>query len=231
MQDVVTCEAMFEFMDFWKPVHRIHLGDNWDFRALRRNASEGEQREKISEDIDAGIAFIRRFKPTTFLRGNHDERLWDAAIGDDGKLADFASYVIQDIKEALGDAIMLPYCKRRGVHRIGSLKCVHGFTSGISAARTTALAYGSVLFGHCHVVDQQSIAGLERRIGRCVGALCKLDLPYNRAHLQTLRQQHGFGYGMTFPNGEYIYWQAEVVNGNFWFPSEMRSVSCRKVKA
>lgn len=224
MQDDSAVESFFEFCKFWKPDVRVHAGDNFDFRCLRKNATEGEKRERVNADIDAGLAFIKRFKPTHFLRGNHDERLWDAAIADDGKLADFASYVAIDIKDALGDAVMLPYCKRNGVLKLGHLKIIHGYNAGVTAARIAGQVYGSVLMFHTHSIDQYSLPGLERRIARVCGCLCKLDQPYNRSHIQTLRQSHGWAYGLLLPRGEYVVWQAEKIAGKWFLPSEVREI-------
>ena len=68
-----------KFINEWKPTLRIHAGDNFDFRPLRRKASEEEKRELMRSDFDAGLEFFDMLKPTHFCRGNHDERLWDLA--------------------------------------------------------------------------------------------------------------------------------------------------------
>jgi hypothetical protein len=214
--------AFFEFLKWWKPQRRIHGGDNWDFRALRRKASEDERREGLGQDLADGCDFLRRYQPTDFLLGNHDFRMWDL-IGSDNKfLAGLASQVMVEIEEAIGKAAVLPYHKREGVLKVGHLKVVHGYHSGITAARQAGLVYGSCLMGHVHSIDQYSLAGLERRIARVCGCLCKLDMDYNRAQPQTLRQAHGWGYGLLFPSGSYQYWQAEEVDGKWYFPSEVR---------
>jgi hypothetical protein len=154
--------------------------------------------------------------------------VWDAASTDDGKIADFASYLILDIKDALGtDCIMLPYDKRKGVYRIGHLKIIHGYNAGVTAARIAGQVYGSVIMGHVHTIDQYSLPGLERRIARVGGCLARLDMTYNRAHLQTLRQAHGWCYGLLMPNGAYTCWQAEEVNGKYYLPSEVREIDAK----
>lgn len=223
MGDPSAIAALLDFCKHFKPTIRVHLGDCFDFRCLRRKASEEERRDGLGADIDAGLSFLRAFKPTCFLRGNHDERLWDLLAGDDRRLGDLGRTVADDIIETLGDAPMLPYNKRRGVLRVGHLKVIHGYHSGITAARQAALVYGSVLIGHIHAIDHYSIPGLERRMGRAVGALCNLEMEYNRAQAATLRQAHGFAYGLIFPNGAYQVWQAECVAGMWIFPSELRS--------
>jgi hypothetical protein len=222
--DPATLAVFWEFLKFWKPEVRVHGGDCFDFRCLRKNASEGEKRDRIQADIDAGCDFLRKLKPTHWLRGNHDERLMDAAKGDDGKLADFASYLWVDIKDAAGAAQILPYDKRAGVLRIGRLKMIHGYHGGVTAARLAAQVYGSVLMGHTHAIDHAAVPGLDSRVGRSVGALCNLQADYNRAHANTLRQAHGWGYGLLLPGGEYVYWQAQRVGGAWHFPSEIREV-------
>ena len=176
MQDTAANDALFRFIDVWKPKLRVFGGDLWDFRPLRRKACEDEQRESMVKDYEAGIAWLKRFRPNYFLRGNHDERLWELAEKDNGIKSDYAAQGVAKI-EALVASMrckMLPYHNRDGILRIGHLKMLHGFHAGINAARQTALVYGSCLFGHVHTIDEHSIPGLERRVARSVGCLCKL---------------------------------------------------------
>ena len=88
--------------------------------------------------------------------------------------------------------------------------------------------YGSVLMGHCHSVDQAPIPGLEPRIGRCIGCLCKLDQDYNRAQTQTLKQAHGWSYGLIQPSGEYIVFQAMRIANSFFVASDIREINAKK---
>lgn len=221
--DPSSVTAFHEFVKSFKPSIRIHGGDCFNLACLRKNASEGEKREKLQDDIDAGHIFLRAFKPTVFLRGNHDERLWDAADCDDGKLANFAATLILDIKETLGrDCIILPYCKRKGVHHLGKLKVIHGYHTGIYAARHAAAAYGNVLMGHVHAEDHQSIAHIDGLAGDTSGALCQLDQPYNRAHVNTLRQSNGWAYGFLFRSGDYLLMKARKVAGRWIVPEGFR---------
>jgi hypothetical protein len=219
--------AAFEFIDHFKPHHRIAGGDHFDLRWLRGKASEGEKRERTQEDFDAGISFIKRFKPDVFLTGNHEHRLWRAARGDDGKLADFASHLVLDIKDALGgDCILIPFGKRHGVHKHGDRSFVHGYHSGLYAVRQAAMIYGKMCMGHIHASDQCSIPRLDYCDGHSSGALCKIDLDYNESQPNTLRQNNGFVYGLKFQNGTTVVWHADKINGAFIFPSEFKEVRC-----
>jgi hypothetical protein len=44
-----------------------------------------------------------------------------------------------------------------------------------------------------------------------IGCLCQLDFSYNRTHVGSLRQAHGWAYGVLLPNGNYHAFQAEVI--------------------
>lgn len=228
--DGAAVAAMLDFVESFKPTLKVHAGDLFDFACLRRNASEQERRQPIIDDIDAGLQLIEEFAPTHYLRGNHCERLWDCLKSDDGKIRDIGGEWTGRIEHALAlqKTAMLPYHKRDGVLRIGHLKIVHGYHSGLTAARMAAQVYGSVLMGHIHAIDQFSIPGIERRIGRAIGCLCKLDQDYNRAQANTLRQQHGFVYGFILPNGSYQVFQAESLDGSWYFPTEFRECKPRR---
>lgn len=228
--DRIDKEAEAKFFAFdaiWKPQVRIHLGDLMDLRPLRRNASADERHESMRADIDAGQAFLKRWKPNYWLRGNHCERLWELAEKGKGVEADYAQQGIAEF-EALCSRTktkILPYHKRDGVLRIGHLKCIHGFHSGVYAARQSALIYGSVLMGHVHSIDEHSIPGLERRVARIIGCLCSLDMDYAARMPTTLRHAHGWAYGVVDEKtGNYQVWQAEKIADRWLLASEFVSL-------
>lgn len=219
-----TIKVVEKFMDVWKPNIRIHGGDNWDFRALRKGASREDQEELLSKDFQAGMKFFGILKPTHFLRGNHDERLWDLAKHGHGPMADLASMLMTSVDKILAemDCKMLPYDKLEGLLEIGKLKAVHGFCHGPNAARKLAQVYGSVLGGHTHSIQSASIEGIKNRVARICGCLCILGMEYNRSHLGSLAHRHGFGYGVIHKKkGEYHCWQAEDINGRWVLPADI----------
>ncbi len=222
MIDPGAASALWDLMATFKPDIRIHGGDLFDFRCLRRGASNEETLEDLKADLDAGRAFAERFKPTHWIRGNHDERLIDAMNSHTPVLRRFACLEWEKIREYMRGVHVLPYCKRKGVLRMGSLPFSKLFSSGVFAARSMAAIYGNVLFGHTHSIDAFSIPGLEERVGRNVGCLCRLDMAYNRAQLNTLRQSHGFAYGFVYPNGLHRVFQAQAIKGRWLFPTEFR---------
>jgi len=225
MQDAGAVSAFFKFLNIWKPEIKIFAGDLWDFRPLRRKADEHEKRESLRKDFDAGMSFLKKFRPQVFLRGNHDERMWD--------LRDTASGVVQDFAETNTRVIekecdklkcqLIPYCKRKGVYPIGSdLFVSHGFFGGATAAKRMAQEYGeSMLVGHGHSIDHVTVGGLKRRFGRMIGCLCRLDHVYNRAHVSSLRHGHGWAYGIVHTSGASRVWQAEEVGGKWILPTRV----------
>lgn len=227
-QDEHAVNAMFEFKEkYWKPKITVHGGDNFDFRAIRKKASEDERRDSMIEDFNKGMNFLNRLKPSYYLRGNHCERLWDLSKEDRGVISDFAFKGTQEIEQAM-DKIhckMLPYDKREGVLRLGHLKIIHGYICGIAAARRTAQIYGSVLMGHGHAIQQASVEGLSQRTGMMCGCLCNLRMTYARASVGSLNWEHGWAYGvLNEKTGNYYVNQARKVDGKWVLPSEFISL-------
>jgi hypothetical protein len=222
--DVGAVAAAKEFCRHFKPEVRIHGGDAFDLRCLRRGAGSEEVLEDLKADIDAGLDFLRWMRPTHYLRGNHCERLTDAINSHNPLLRRFACLTWEEVLHAIKGAQIFPYCKARGILQIGSLKFAHGFASGVYAAKRMAEVYGSVVFGHVHVSEAFSIPGLEPRVGRAAGCLCKLSMDYNRAQLNTLRQRHGFAYGFLHHDGTHEVYLASPINGVWRFPTEFREI-------
>jgi predicted phosphodiesterase len=223
MQDKAAAEALLGFSAMWKPHVKIFGGDLWDFRALRKGASDDERRESMRADYLAGMKFFKTWKPDYFLRGNHDERLWELMERDSGVASDYAGELVgsceREVKES--KCKMLPYHKRDGVLKIGHAKFLHGFFCGLYAAAQHARIYNTCFFGHTHVIDCSPIGGLERRAARGVGALCSLDMEYAARNPNTLRQAHGFAYGVILGDGSFHSWQAEEINGRWILPSDI----------
>lgn len=225
MQDAPANRVFFDFVSAFKPDIRVCGGDLWDFRPLRSGCNEDEKRESMAKDYVAGVNWLNKFRPHFLLRGNHDERLWELANSDRGVCSDYAQSGVVEVESILRKmkCQMLPYHKRDGVLRLGSLKILHGFHCGVYAARQTALIYGSSLFGHTHVIDEHSIGGLERRVARNIGCLCKLDMDYNARNPNTLRQAHGFAFGfLNMKSGRYHVFQAEEIEGKWFLPTEFK---------
>lgn len=222
MQDEKAVKAFLAFAKDWNADIRVHAGDGFDIRAFRKGASEEDQCGSLEEDVAAGLDFIRRFKPNHFLRGNHDERLWDGVAHHKAERAALCFRLCKEIEDALGFR-SVPYNKRTGVLRFGHLSIVHGYHTGINAAKRAAECYGNVLCGHVHTVDHYSIPYAHgRTMGRAIGCLCRLEQDYNRAQANTLRQAHGWAYGFLYGDGTFKVVQAEEINGRWVLPDSFK---------
>lgn len=229
--DADTEGAVLRFASEFKPQIRIHAGDAWDFRNLRKGASDDEKAESLEADWTMGADFLRRFfdggTENHFLRGNHDERMWNTAHSATGLVRDYAQDGIKRIEGIMrkARAKMLPYDSRLGVLRLGKLNVVHGYAAGIGAARKHAIVYRNCLFGHVHNTDvaaAESCDGIAEARG--IGACCKLDMPYNSHMTGKLRHQNAFCYGLLFDDGTYQLNQAKKINGRFHCASDFRQV-------
>lgn len=211
-----------DFCKVWKPETRIHLGDVWDFRWLRRSASDEEKAEAVAADFEAGLDLLAWYKPTVCLDGNHDDRLWRLLDSTQGSARHLAGQWLDRIGVVLAGVDRRRYCKRNGVYRFGDYSLVHGYAHGIGACRKHALVYGNCLFGHVHAVESTRVESADPRVAYSIGACCKLDFPYNASNVGTLRQRHGFAYG-TIDHGKVTVWQATETSGLWHLPTEMRT--------
>ncbi len=223
-QDGAAVSALYEFDKVWKPHIRIFGGDLVDLRPLRKKATAEERTESMRSDVEAGMQFLRTWRPDYWLRGNHCERLWEAATSTEGVVADLALRGVQDFTSLCQrtKTTILPYHKREGVLRLGHMKVMHGYYCGENACKQHVDTYGSCLFGHVHYIDERSRPSLERRSARACGCLCQLSMDYNSRQPNTLRQAHGWAYGiLNDKTGDFFVWQAENIAGVWMIPTDI----------
>ena len=221
-QDAGAVRVFKRFVGDYRPDVRAMLGDCWDFRPLRAKATDEEKNEDMTGDWIAGKRFLEWYRPQYFLEGNHEARLHRMAEFSSGLVRKWAEEALADYKRFLRElkCRVLPYHKSRGVLRLGHLKLMHGFFTGKFAAKRTAEIYGSVLMGHTHTVDEFPVPSLDRRVARCIGCLCLLDLDYDEARPDTLRHAHGWAYGViSDKTGAYHVNQAECIEGKWLLPA------------
>ena len=157
-QDVA--KQFYKFLKWFDPDEVIHLGDNFDFRSIRRGAGRKEEDESLVADVKAGKDFISRVQPTIFLNGNHDDRLDQIINGStSGMMVDYCYDLKTDINNHLkknGCKKIYDYHAEHGVHRLGKVAFVHGYTCGIRAVEEHAIHYaepqGAVIMGHLHSI-------------------------------------------------------------------------------
>jgi hypothetical protein len=227
--DEVTQRALLAFIKDFRPEIRIHAGDCWDFRNLRKGASDEEKMHSLEDDWTAGVEWIRAYfdggAENHFLRGNHDERLYRLADSASGLAADYAREGVKRIARVIHAAKgrMLPYDSRLGVLRLGHLRVVHGYFAGLGAARRHAIAYGNCLFGHVHATDSAPVESIEGPAeARGIGCCCKIDMSYNAHMVSKLRHDNAWCYGVLFDDGTYQLFQAKKIGGSFYAAESIR---------
>ncbi len=226
MADEETVNALFAFIDKFKPTVRVHLGDNWDFRNLRKGASDEEKKESLEEDWKAGTDFFRTFfkggEENHFLWGNHDDRLRQFQKSATGVLRDYATEGINRINALCSElkVSQLPYDSAKGILKLGKLSLLHGYHAGIGAARHHANIYGNCLFGHVHTDESAPVASLEPAEARSVPCLCIRDMDYINAKTGKLRWAQGWAYGLLFDDGSYHLERARKINGRFVYATD-----------
>ena len=220
-----TLAAFWDFLGWWKPHIKIHGGDNWNFDGWRSRASAEDQAADLSTDFSAGIEFVRRYRPSVFLEGNHDYRREKMEVNIRGDLRFLANRMQEDINAVLTkcNTIRLPYCSDRGVYELGDYAALHGYAAGETSARRHANAYGNCLFGHVHTITECTVPSRRNpRTAHAVGCLCRLDMEYLRPTIGRLNHKNGWAYGLLFPSGKVAVCQAKRIDGVWVLPSEFR---------
>lgn len=228
LQDDSAVRACLNFCNDFKPDVAIHMGDNWDFRNLRRGASDDEKSGSLEDDYKTGLEFFEEFfsygKTRVFLRGNHDQRVWHLIDTTNGILRDHCRYLAERIETAckVRKVEMLPYDAEQGVYEIGELRCLHGYAHGVNACRVHANVYRNCFFGHIHTAESNPVPSHKPAEARSIGCLCKRDIDYINAKTAKLRWANGWVYGYLFDNGTYQYSQAKKINGHFAVTTDLK---------
>lgn len=192
-----------------QPEHIIHLGDAFEFTALRKGASNDELNLSIDQDIAWGLWAMEEMfdgaKTKIYLRGNHCERLWKMAKDGTQVGKEWAQSKIDRIEDFLTEqgAIMFPYCSHKGVVEINQTLFMHGILYGMNAARDHLRAYHKdVIFVHTHRAEDVTISGWPNPL-RAINAGCTRELlpEYAQRTVSTLGWANACAYGEFLKDG------------------------------
>ena len=220
-QDSLTVEKLFKFLDIWQPDKVIFGGDLFDFRNIRKNAGAAEKSASTVADVEAGLDFLKKFKPNVFLLGNHDKRLWDVAEYDKhGIVRDYARQGVKHIQARCRSlrCKIIEYKADKGYFDFGKLRFLHGFATGIYATKKHAEIYspeaGCVLHGHTHAISHHVIPRINGGQGPALVCLAKFDMSYNVSQPARLVHKHGWAYGW-IEGKDFEVLQAKEMNGKW----------------
>lgn len=205
MADPDAVDALREFIKDYRPTERIMLGDCFDFRSLRKGAgNDAEAAESLRADIDAGVKFLRMFRPTVYLKGNHEARAANLAASSGSAIvrdycADLDASITSAAKQA-GAKLVLPYHAELGVFRLGPVAFIHGYAHGLNATALQGSHYasrgGALIHGHTHTLSQVNLTKHGGGAAFSAGCLCQKEAMGYAAHrLATSRWGSGFAAG------------------------------------
>jgi predicted phosphodiesterase len=194
-------QAFLDFCSDYKPHDRIHGGDVWDFRNLRKGVDPEEELDDPEPDFIAGHLFLERFKPTVLCLGNHDHRLWRMVTSTRGIMRKYARDGIKQIEMGMKamNCRILPYDIDDGEYQLGDdLSFTHGYSTNMSAVREHVTAYHGrkVVMGHVHrneILATRTKGGVA---GMSVGGIANhKQMNYARHRLATFMWGKGWAYG------------------------------------
>jgi hypothetical protein len=153
---------------------RLDLGDVGEYTSFRRGAGAQDSAVGLEEDREAQQNWLRRFRPTHRVRGNHDHRIYTLGSHPSAQVR-FAAHTLinemQALDEELGTKVK-PYHQRDGWFEFGGYKWGHGWRHGQNALLKHANNFGSCVIAHLHKVGMVVGTRLdELAICYCVGMM------------------------------------------------------------
>jgi predicted phosphodiesterase len=208
----------------WKPKHRVHLGDVWDFRALRKKAEAEERAEGISYDYNCGFELLEWYRPNLLTMGNHDYRLWRAAREtSNGVLADLCGRLVDEAEDRMRK-LKIQWCAYAVDQYLqlpmGGPKLIHGFKSSMYPAKAHFDNWGSCLFGHVHRPDSYEARHIDGGKAYALGTLADLKkMSYADHHAAKLGWRQSFRIGQhNTKTGRWNTWEITKEDGQWMSP-------------
>tara|TARA_Y100000590_G_scaffold227910_1_gene257215 strand:- start:40122 stop:40874 length:753 start_codon:yes stop_codon:yes gene_type:complete len=226
--------ALEKFIKDYKPDHIIGLGDFFDVAALRSGLSSQESAayDDLVSDMLWGYDTLERLRPSVYLLGNHEHRLWRVANDHvNGLIRNSAQQEINRMEKFCKERSvqLLPYHHNDGVYRLGNLSFVHGYTASMRAVAEHALHYSQgpgsgTIMGHLHRVEHASAKRHGGAQGWCAGCLCDTDnMSYITHKLGASQWSQGWLFGVVGKN-EYCVWQAQKTGKQWLVPSGLKTL-------
>jgi hypothetical protein len=197
--DANAAAAVLRFKELWRPETTAHLGDFIDTAAFRSGAvGSNDEYTPIAPDIDAGLQFLDKLRPTILLNGNHEIRLWRLRNNHNAIVSDCANRIISSI-ETKAAALGALYVREWGIHAhvmLGDYKLMHGYLFSENACRDHAEAHGNVIHAHTHRAGVQKGRRDDCPTGYCVGTLSNVPaMEYASVRRSTLSWSGGLVWG------------------------------------
>jgi predicted phosphodiesterase len=201
--DPTAIEAVLKMRQAWiagKDDLVVHLGDWCDTTAFRSGArGTSDESEPVAPDIDGGIQFLKKLRPTHVLDGNHEDRI-PRLFGSNNAVIAYAAHQATNF---IDESFLKIGCRRipyAGVFQklcFGNVTFTHGTIYNENSARDMAEMYGgNVIFAHTHRSQMGEGRTIKESSGFCVGTLTSRgSMEYSKARRATLGWRQGMVYG------------------------------------
>ena len=195
--------AILGFTERFKAKHRIHLGDAFDFTAFRSGAKgSSDEAEPVDCDLSDGRELLRRFQPTVFCVGNHEDRIVRLANHHNTIIATAADAVLRRVMEPLQacKAKVIPYTVHHsGWYQLGGYSWGHGHLFAENYLRDTAETWGNSVVAHAHRAGIAKGRRSDNPTCYGVGTACDIEkMSYAKGRRATLAWSHGLVFGHVF---------------------------------
>ena len=208
--DVSAVEAVLKMRERWSPSIVVHLGDWCDTSAWRSGAAgSSDESEPVAPDIDGGISFLHKLRPTHVLDGNHEDRI-PRMLNHRNAIVAYAAQQATDYIEKQFIKIgcrRIPYDGVFQKLQFGNLTFTHGTIYNENSARDMAEMYGgNVIFAHTHRAQVGEGRTIEPSTGYCVGTLTRRgEMDYAKCRRATLGWRQGMVYGEVGPKDSVVW--------------------------
>lgn len=200
LADPAALKAVLGFCGRFKPHTRVHLGDFLDMAAFRSGAKgTHDEAVSISDDLVHGLNFLREYRPTKLLNGNHEIRLWKDADHHNEILARAAQSVIVEIR-TLANKLKCEYLESYNINKswltLGDYRLIHGWLFSENALRDHVEHFGNLIMAHLHTPGQVAGRRVDNPRGFCAGTLADIEkMTYAHQRRATARWAPGLVYG------------------------------------
>lgn len=188
-------EAVLRFRELWKPDTVVDLGDVHDFTAFRTGAKgTPDEMADVGLDFQAGVDWLKRYRPTHRTEGNHDYRIHKLQNDPRAIVSHCATVVAENIRQVdeANKTLVRPYCQTNGWWTFGDTKFGHGWMFNEMAIRDHAETYGKCVIAHLHTPGEAAGRRSDKAIAWCVGTLADpARLEYAAHRRATWRWGHG----------------------------------------
>ena len=213
--DLKAVAAVLKFRNSYKPDTCVHLGDFCDTTAFRSGAKgSADESEPIAPDVEGGLDFLERLRPTLVLAGNHEARLWRLAKSPNAIVSHCSTKVIGEILDTC-KTHKAEFVEYNGIHQgkmIGGFRYMHGVFYSENAVRDHCEAFGNVVHAHTHRAGMSKGRRSDNPTGYSVGTLTgRGSMDYSSGRRSTLSWSSGFVWG-EYTDNQSVLWLHEQPN-------------------